>query len=278
VPDWSTNKIQLANVRRQAWRLARSTRYQVAASVGVGALVVALDVVSGSKAKDLTLGTFGSYFGFLGGVAAILILVSSISVGLLVYYIQGVNADYHYFYDRFRASLADLRTYLDNLCEGGIIDRSYDAPYRAVEEMLNSVNLSLSWQNNILPFVEVIERELADRLGEGEEFDWAYGRVLTCLSLAEEAANGIGLNLIKRIGLHIWASPVLKSFWTLAAIIVFALIAVVRFNGFLITALNGLAIGVGCMTLLLIVEAALIAVQESKEIFDIQEYLDSSNE
>jgi hypothetical protein len=278
VPDSSTKKIHLPNVTRHAWHLARATRYQVAGSVGAGALVVLIDVTSGSRADGLPLGTFGSYFGFLGGIAAILILVSSMAVALMVYYIQGVNSDYYYFYDRFRAAVSDLRAYLDDLCEKGVISRSYDKPYRAVEQKLNSVDLSLAFQNNVMPFVKVIEQELTENLGTGEEFDWAFGRVLTRLSLAEESANGIGLNLIKRIGLHIWTSPVLKSFWTLAAVIMLAIIAAIHFNGFLITALNGLAIGVGCMTLLLIVEAGLNAIQESKNVFDIHEYLNSSDE
>lgn len=189
MPDSPPNKTRLARIRHLAWRFLRTTRCQVAVSVGVGAVVVAINVASGTRIKNLTLGTFGSYFGFLGGLAAILVLVSSMTVGLLVYYLQGVTADYHYFYDRFRLSVADLRTYLDSLCDTGVIGRSYDDPYREIEGMLNSVNLSLSWQNNVMPFVEVIRGELTDNLDEAEEFNWAFGRVLTYLSLAEEAAK-----------------------------------------------------------------------------------------
>src|ERR1022692_1675912 len=204
VSDSSANQKGPAPVRRVVWSLFRTTRYQIAASAAVAAAVIALDVASGTKTRDLTLGTFGSYFGFLVGVAAILVLISSMTVVLLVYYLQGVTTDYHYFYDRFRLSIADLRTFLDGLCDSGIIDRSYDAPYGEIEGLLNSVNLSLNWQMRAMPFVETIRGQLTDSLDEAQEFDWAFGRVLRDLSLAEEAANGIGLNLIKRIGLKLW--------------------------------------------------------------------------
>lgn len=67
-----------------------------------------------------------------------------------------------------------------------------------------------------------------------------------------------------------WVSPVLKSFWTLAAVILAVLIAVIHFDGLIVVILNGLAIGIGCMTVLLLIEAGRIAVQESQEYFSDQ--------
>lgn len=61
-----------------------------------------------------------------------------------------------------------------------------------------------------------------------------------------------------------------QVFWTLAAVILVALMAIIHFNGIFVAILNGIAMGIGCMTLLLLIEAGLNTVQETEEFFDIR--------
>jgi hypothetical protein len=257
--------------RKLGWqRRLRATRWQVGMSVLLSAAVILSHLIGRSRHADLVLGSFGIYFGFLAGLAAILILVASVTAALLVYYFQAVKSDSNYYYARYRECVADLRLFLDRLCETGMISRSYDDPYRNLETLTNPKELPLAFRDPAAVFVEVIGNELHEQLGAGAEFEWAFGSVVTRLAIAEETANGLGLNLIRLISLELWVKPVLKSFWTLAAVVLAALIAVIHFSGIIIVFLNGLAIGVSCMTVLLLFEAGLLAVQESIEFFDIR--------
>jgi len=264
----SPNTARIGVIQRITWRFIRSGFPRVAVSFLSGVAFVLVEVAKKTKSTGLVLSTFGSYFGFLVGLGAILILVNSITVGLLVYYLQALKADYNYYYDRYRAAIADLRHFLDSLHDGGIISRAYDIPYREIESLMQDKYLSLNWHSAALSFVDSIYEELRKKLRKREEFEWAYGNITTRLAVAEEAVNGIGLNLIQRIVLRTWLNPVTKSLWTLAMVILMTLVAIIHFSGFIIIILNGLAIGVGCMTLLLLIEAGLNAIQETRGFFD----------
>jgi hypothetical protein len=255
---------------RFIWRSLRSSKYQVGVSLLVSiAVILFFAIAEKSKATSLVLGNFGAYFGFLAGIGAILIVASSITAALLVYYLQIVKADQNYYYARYRETIADLRTFLDRLHDDGLISRSYDDPYREIELLLKPKELPLAFRDVSPPFLDIARDELHDQLGTGEEFDWAFYGITTRLAIAEETANGLGINLIQRIGLKLWVTPVLKSLWSLAAVVLAALIGVIHFSGITLVILNGLAIGIGCMTVMLLIEAGLLAIQESSEFFDI---------
>lgn len=76
------------DLKGHMWRLSRSGWHQVGLSILVGLAWTLFHIPHKGKALSLALGTFSAYFGFLVGVAAILILVSSMTVGLLVYFFQ----------------------------------------------------------------------------------------------------------------------------------------------------------------------------------------------
>jgi hypothetical protein len=253
------------------WRFFRSSKWQVGVSLAASIAVILFDaIVKKGKAASLVLGDFGAYFGFLAGIGAILILVSSITAVLLVYDFQILKSDENYFYARYRETIADLRTFLDRLHDAGLISRSYDDPYREIELLLNPKELPLAFRNAFPLFIDIVRSELHDRLGTGEEFNWAFYSIATRMAIAEETANGLGLNLIKKIVLVGWVKPVLKTFWSLAALVLAALIAAIHFSGVIVIILNGLAIGIACMTVMLIVEVGLLAIQESRDFFDIR--------
>lgn len=91
-----------------------------------------------------------------------------------------------------------------------------------------------------------------------------------------EAVSGLWVNLMRRVVMKMWVSPVVKSFWTLAITIFAVIIGAVYFAGIAAHILAGLAIGIGCMTILLILEIGFIAAAESREFFDDERDVDHS--
>ena len=150
------------------WRLSRSNRWQVGISLLLSAAVILFHLIKKSRNASLILGSFSAYFGFLAGLAAILILVASITAALLVYYFQAVKSDKNYYYARFRECVADLRMLLDRLCEDGIISRSYDDPYREIEMLMEPKELPLTFRRPAVTFIDIIRDELYEQLGTGE--------------------------------------------------------------------------------------------------------------
>ncbi len=60
-----------------------------------------------------------------------------------------------------------------------------------------------------MPFTNLIRIELNEYFGQTDEFEWAFSSIITRLAIAEEAINGLGLNLI-RIGMSLWVSQLLS--------------------------------------------------------------------
>src|ERR1700733_9590172 len=84
------------------WRFSHSGRYQTGLSILVALAWIASHAHHDGRHTSPTLGSFGEYFGFLVGIAAILILASSMTIALLVYFFQVLKGDQNTFYGRFR--------------------------------------------------------------------------------------------------------------------------------------------------------------------------------
>jgi hypothetical protein len=274
--DISTRK-KCIKIKAYIWRFSRSGRYQTSLSVVVALTWIAF-YAHYKKFSNLTLGTFGAYFGFLVGIAAILILVSSMTMGLLVYFFQMMKSDQNTFYRQFRDDIAGLREVLDRLYDDGVISAAYDETYREVEMLMKPKELPLLFWNTTAPFMELVKDELLERAEPDEKAERAYRKIITRLAIIEETVNNLGVNLIARVVTKTWVSPVIKSFWTLGAVVIAVLIAVIHFRGLTVVVLDGFAMGIGCMTILLLIEAGRIAVQESQEYFSDESDVDHTNE
>lgn len=253
----------------------RKGRWQVIISCVIGVVGIIVSFIEKHHGGEAALLTFGSYFAFLIGIAAVTILVNSITIGLLVYYFQSVKAGQNYYYDRFRDAAAVLRDYLDSLHENGLISSRYDEPYRDIE-LLTMKELPVAGNEVFILSLEQLSNELRNDLGPEDDYERIAGNVEVKAVLLSEAVNGLWLNLIQRIAMRSWISPVVKSFWTLALTILAVIIGAIYFAGVGAHILTGLAIGIGCMTVLLILEIGFIAVAESKEFFDDERDVDHS--
>jgi hypothetical protein len=120
--------------------------------------------------------------------------------------------------------------------------------------------------------------KLHDNLGLGKEYDQIAGRIEVKAIVLNEAVNGLWVNLMQRVVMKVWVSPVVKSFWILAVTILAVIIGAVYFVGMSAHILTGLAIGIGCMTIFLILEIGSNAVKESREFFDDKRDVDHSQQ
>ena len=128
--------------------------------------------------------------------------------------------------------------------------------------------LPVGWNEIFLSFLEELSDELRDNLESEDEYDQIAGNVQVKAVVLNEAVSGLWTNMMRRVVMRVWVSPVVKSFWTLATTIFAVIIGAVYFAGISAHILAGLAIGIGCMTILLILEIGWIAVAESREFFD----------
>ena len=182
------------------WAALRNSIYQVVISAAVGLVAVLIILATRSTATAPVMATFTNYFSFLVGIGAILILVSSLTLGLLLYTFQAIKTDQSYLYGRYRDYVSDLRSYLDRLYDDGIIDRSYNAPYREARGVLSLHDYDVfqgPWADEIDEFVQTVH----DQLEGKEEFEWAFRSILVGkINNAEEMINALSVNLV--IGLR----------------------------------------------------------------------------
>lgn len=252
----------------------RKGKWQVVISCTIGIAGVILSFIEERHSEDALL-AFSNYFAFLIGIAAIIILVNSMAAGFLLYYFQSAKDGRNYYYDRFRDAAAALRRNLNSLYDEGIIGPEYDGWYRDMER-LTMESLPVGWKENFVPFLEALFDELRDSVESGDEYNRIAGDTEVRVLVLNEAVNGLWVNLIQRVVMRSWVSPVIKSLWTLVLTIFAVIIGAVYFAGVSAHILTGLAIGIGCMTILLILEMGSIAVAESKEFFDDKRDVDHS--
>jgi hypothetical protein len=258
----------------KVYRYARKGKWQVVISCIIGIIGVVLSFIE-KRQGGASLLTFNSYFAFLIGIAAVTILVNSMTVGLLLYNFQMAKDERNYYYDKFRDAAAALRGNLDSLHDKGIIGPEYDEPYRDIER-LTMEGLPVGWKETFIPFLETLFDELRDNTEPGDDYNRIAGDTEVKALVLNEAVSGLWVNLIRRVGMRAWVSPVIKSFWALALTILAVILGAIYFAGVSSHILTGLAIGIGCMTILLILEIGFIAVVESKEFFDDKRDIDHS--
>lgn len=251
---------------RYIYPCIRKGKWQIVISCSIGVLGTIFSFTE-KRHGGIVLLAFGSYFAFLIGIAAVIIFVNSITVGLLLYYFQSAGAARNYYYDRFRDAVSVFRQYLDFLHDEGLIGPQYNERYHDIE-MLTMERLPVGWEDVFLPFLEEVSEDLQAALGSGDEFDSIAGNVEVKAVVLNEAVTGLWVNLMQRVVMRVWLSPVVKSFWILALTISAVIIGAIYFTGITAHILVGFAIGIGCMTILLILDIGFLAVTESREFFD----------
>jgi hypothetical protein len=215
---------------------------------------------------------------FLLGIASILALISSITFGFLLYYFQAVNSEKNLLYGRFKDGVKDLRSFLDELHESGVIDESYDYEFGLVEEVTLKDFPLLSWNERIEGVLNVITEEQREELEESGDFGRVLRGVAYRVNDIEEAVQALFINWLQQLSVKRMLLPVLKSFGTLVVVIFAVLLSVLRYDGAVATILGGFGIGVGTMTLLLIIEVTLIAVRESRELYEFRPEAEEAGE
>lgn len=259
----------------KAHRYVREGRWQILISCLIGIIGVALSYTEGRQ-NGASLLTFSSYFAFLVGIAAVTILVNSMTVGFLLYTFQAANDGRNYYYDKFRDATAAFRECLDSLCDEGLVGSDYDEMFRDIER-LDREKLPVGWKEIFVPFLEELFDELRANAEPRRDSNRILGNAEVKALVLNEAVSGLWVNLMRRVLMRVWVSPVIKSFWTLALTISAIIIGAIYFAGPGAHILAGLAIGIGCMTILLILEIGFIAVTESKEFFDDETDIDHSS-
>jgi hypothetical protein len=275
VVDAAPLKADKITLKGHIWSFLRTGSRQIGVAAAAGLAVILLGL--GKKAGTVTpiLAKFGNFFTFLVGLGATLILISSLTMAFLLYALQAIKADRGYLYGNFRAAIVDLRNYLYNLHEDGRISAAYQEPFLHIEQ-LTQRTLPGSWNETIVPFAELIRSELQPNRGRVRKSKFIYENIFTRLAIAEEAVQGLGQNLVQRITSKALVSAVVKSLCTLAVVIIAVIVAAIHFRGLMMTILNGIVVGIGCMTILLLIETGLNAIQESSEFF--KEYLNVSGD
>jgi hypothetical protein len=71
---------------------------------------------------------------------------------------------------------------------------------------------------------------------------------------------------VKEVGTIRMLAPVVKAFQTLAVVIFAVLVALADYGGILKTVLFAAAVGLGAMSMLLVLELALVARREAREL------------
>jgi hypothetical protein len=245
---------------------ARDRGWQVGTACVVGAIVIAFSFLE-TRQHATSLLSFSTYFTYLIGVAAITILVNSITVGLLLYNFQSIQSERTYYYDKFRAAAAALRDNLDSLYDAEFLGPEYDEAYRDIERRTMQ-DLPVGWKEQFIPFLEALFDELRNSTESEDEYKRISGETEILAQIINEAASGLWVNLIRRVVMRTWVTPVIKSFWTLVLTLLAATIGAVYFYGVVAHILTGVAAAIGWMTILLILEIGWLANKESKEFFD----------
>ena len=251
-------RIKLALIFNGFWQLA------VSGFLGLAIIVYGLSRLP-SHSKPI-IASSATYLTLVVALAAILALVGSLIFGYLLYYFQAVRGERLQLYDRFNGEVKELRRTLDSLHGDGVIDGSYDRRCSSLEEVrLDDFPLS-SEDNRLAAILDVIFRDQRSELEDAGEFQRVAWRVVTCASHIEETANALATNWIARIGTEQLLSPVLKVFRTLAVVTSTVIIAVLYYRGIVATIMDGIAVGIGCMTVFLFNEIAVEAARETREI------------
>ena len=261
-------------------RLFYDWRVQLGLSVASGALAaVAVAVSDGTSVVD-RFETQGDFIAFLSGIAGILALVSSLTFGFLLYYLQTVTAERQLLYERFKDGVRRLRDFLDSLREEGLIDDAADYHFGAIDEITlkDFPILPADLNDRFGPVLDLITEEFRDELEAQGEFGRVLRGVAYRVNDIEELNVGLFMNWLKHTTIETIGSPVVKAFQTLAAVILVILVSAVAYGGTLRTILFGCAVGLGAMTLALVIELGLVAARQAQMVYEESYGLGEANE
>lgn len=240
---------------------------QLAASIAVGVAVTAAAVAVEGRSDLVYFPSRGGMIAFLAGIASILALVSSLTFGLLLHYLQSITSERYLLYARFKEDVRDLRTFLDEQYAAGIIDRSYDYHYGAVEE-ITLKDFPIDLGETLQPVLDLITEEQREELEEVGEFGPVLRGVAYRVNDMEETSLALLINWLKHTSTKSMGAPVAKAFQTLAAVILAILVAAVAYGGVVRTVLFGAGVTLATMTLTLVIEIGLVASRQTEMTYE----------
>ncbi len=205
---------------------------------------------------------------FLAGIASILALVSSLTFGLLLHYLQSVTSERYLLYARFKDDVRDLRTFLDELHADGLISPAYDFSYGLVEEVTLKDFPILDFSPLINPVLDVVTEDERDDLEEMGEFGRVLRGVAYRVNDMEETVQGLLMNWLKHTSIGHMRQPVTKSFQTLAAVLLAILIAAIVYDGVAKTLLFAAFVALATMTFALVIEIGLVASRQAEMAYE----------
>jgi hypothetical protein len=266
--DMSFRNIWHARLYKGKWQAG------FAASIGV------ITAVCGLAMQLWREASFGDYVALLVGLATILTLIGSVSFALLLYYMQAIPSASDQLYGNFQGQVRDLRDFLDEQFENGIIDDSYEDALDELEGITSKeFNLVSNVNDIIVPLLELFtteQREQLERTGNYQKVGRGVGFRLMKI---EEIMHGQFLMYIRKVTFFGIRDPVRRTFTTLAILIFGLLVSTIYFESFFKPILYGLAIGIGVMTLLLIIEFRMMARRESESVdYSIHQVYEKDND
>jgi hypothetical protein len=250
--------------RKVAHDLLYRTRWQVVTAVAVGITVTLVSAVVEGDPAYSPFDARDDYHAFALGLSSILALVASITFGFLLYHLQSVTAEKHMLYARFKESVAELRRFLGDRHDAGLIDRSYDYPFGVVQELTLEDFPVMSFGDVIAPTVDAVTDQ-REQIGE-EEFGPLLRGLAYRVNDIEEAVAGLFMVFVKEIGTVRMLAPVTKAFEVLAVIILAVLVAAISYGEAVQVVLYAAVIAFGVMAALLVNELALVARREAGEL------------
>jgi hypothetical protein len=252
--------------QEQARESLYRTRWQIGYAAAAGVAVAVITAAAHGEADYTPLGSVGEYLGFALGISSVLALVASITFGFLLHHIQSVTGEKQMLYGRFKAEVDELRRFLDSKYEAGIIDRSYDYPLGYVEQITLKDFPLMDFGEIIEETLKTITEEQREELEAAGEFGPILRGVAWRVNDIEETVNGMFMIFVKEVGTIRMLAPVVKAFQTLAVVIFAVLVALADYGGILKTVLFAAAVGLGAMSMLLVLELALVARREAREL------------
>lgn len=147
-----------------------------------------------------------------------------------------------------------------------MIDDSYDYPFGLVQQITLKDFPMMDFGERVQQTLDAViedQRDSLERLGQ-------FGPVLRGMAYRvndiEEAVGGFFELFVKEIWTERMLEPVIKSFRTLAVVIITALVAYISFEGILKTVLFGAGVALAVMATLLVLEVALVARREASSL------------
>lgn len=159
---------------------------------------------------------------YIGILSSILALVSTISFGFLLYFIQNTSSDRSRVFSNLKSFIHDFDKYINSIPEQNILILES----RKVAEVLVKLRLTdipefnRSWGDNL--------KEVTRILNEGPNY---YSeKVLFYLQEIETYLNELGIIYVRQVVSELFMRTVIKCFVTLSAMIILLVISLVNYN------------------------------------------------